>query len=187
VPEPREAGEAPADGSILFVGSLEPVKDPALLVRAAARLPGVPSITFAGDGSLRPVLQRQVADLGLAERVRFLGHVRRSDLPERYRSAALLAVTSRHEGQSMAAVEAAACGVPVVGPRVGVVPDLGDGVLVVPPGDEDALTTALARVLDDPVLRATMASAARAAALRRFDIVRTSAALLADYDRLAAR
>ena len=54
----------------------------------------------------------------------------------------LLLVTSRHEGQSMVAVEAAASGIPVVGTRVGVLPDLGSGALTVPLGDEAGLVAA---------------------------------------------
>ena len=97
--------------------------------RVFARLaPGRPDLRLdiVGDGSLRPAVEREVERLGLGGRVRFPGQVARARMPDRYRGAALLAVTSRHEGQSMVAVEAAACGLPVVGTRVGVLPDLGE-------------------------------------------------------------
>ena len=93
------------------------------------------------------------AQLGVGDRVSFLGQVPRNEMPARYRAARLLLVTSRHEGQSMVAVEAAASGIPVVGTRVGVLPDLGSGALTVPLGDEAALVTAAAMVLDDPARR----------------------------------
>ena len=90
-----------------------------------------------------PDLEASIAGTALAGRVRFAGQLPRDEMPARYRSATLLAVTSRHEGQSMVAVEAAASGLPVVGTRVGVLPDLGDGATTVPVGDEAGLADAL--------------------------------------------
>ena len=84
----------------------------------------------------------------------------------------------------MVAVEAAASGLPVVGMRVGVLPDLGAGAVVVPVGDQTSLTAAIAAVLDDPVHAATMRVAGRLAASERFDLDRTSAALLSRYEGL---
>jgi glycosyltransferase involved in cell wall biosynthesis len=107
-------------------------------------------------------------------------------MPARYRAATLLAVTSRHEGQSMVAVEAAACGLPVVGLRVGVLADLGDGALAVPAGDETALMGAIGSVLDDPRRAAAMAAAGRTIAEDHFDLERTSAALLERYEMLVS-
>jgi glycosyltransferase involved in cell wall biosynthesis len=99
-----------------------------------------------------------------------------------------LVVSSRHESQSMVAVEAAASGIPVVGTQVGVLPDLGDGALTVPVGDAGApvatLAAAMATVFDDPTLAARMGAAGRAAAVARFDIERTVADLLERYDGL---
>jgi glycosyltransferase involved in cell wall biosynthesis len=176
-------------GTILYVASLEPVKDPALMLRVFARLaaerPGL-RLEIVGDGSLRPGLEREVVRLGLRERVAFAGQVPREAMPGRYRAATLLAVTSRHEGQSMVAVEAAASGLAVVGLRVGVLPDLGDGALAVPAGDEDALVAAIGSVLDDPSRAAAMAAAGRLVAKDHFDLDRTSAALLARYETLVS-
>ena len=87
----------------------------------------------------------------------------------------------------MVAVEAAASGLPVVGTRVGVLPDLGEGALTVPVGDEAGLVDALASVLDDPRRAAAMGMAGRRAAEDRFDLDRTSAALLAEYETLVSR
>ena len=98
---------------------------------------------------------------GLGERVRFLGQVPRAAMPERYRSATVLVVTSRHEGQSMVAVEAAASGLPVVGTRVGVLPDLGGGAVTVAPDDASGLADAIGSVLDDAGRAAAMGAAGR--------------------------
>src|SRR4029079_7178540 len=119
--------------------------------------------------------------------VRLPVQLARSTMPIRYRGAALLAVTSRHEGQSMVAVEAAACGLPVVGTRVGVLPDLGDGAMTAPVGDETGLADALAAVLDDRGRAARMAAAGRTVAVARFDLERTTTDLLERYAGLVRR
>jgi glycosyltransferase involved in cell wall biosynthesis len=187
---PAELPGPPAAQTILFAGSLEPVKDPATMLRVFGRLaagrPGL-SLELVGDGRLRAGLEASVAGTVLAERVRFSGHIARNEMPGRYRSATVLAITSRHEGQSMVAVEAAASGLPVVGGRVGILPDLGDAALIVPVGDEAALADALAAVLDDPVRAARMAAAGRATAVARFDLGGTAADLLRRYDELVTR
>jgi glycosyltransferase involved in cell wall biosynthesis len=178
------------DSRILFVGSLEPVKDPVTLLNAFALVAaGRPQVRLdvVGVGRLRPDLDRLVAQLGLGERVRFMGHVPRSALPAVYRTASLLAITSRHEAQSMVAVEAAASGLPVVGTNVGILPDLGKGARTVPVGDVTGLATALAEIVDDGVLAAAMGAAARAEAAENFDLERTSAATLDLYARLMQR
>jgi glycosyltransferase involved in cell wall biosynthesis len=181
--------DAPAPGAatILFVGSLEPVKDPAAMLRAfatlASRRPAL-RLEIVGDGRLRSELEGLGRGLGIGDRVHFAGHLPRGRMPDIYRSSSLLAVTSRHEGQSMVAVEAAASGLPIVGTAVGVLPDLGGGALTVPVGDEAGLVAALASVLDDPLLAARMAAEARAVAVARFDLERTAADMLAHYDAL---
>jgi glycosyltransferase involved in cell wall biosynthesis len=183
------APAGPAPQTVLFAGSLEPVKDPGAMLRVFARLaadrPGL-QLELAGDGRLRPSLETAVATAGLGGRVRFAGHLGRPALAERYRAATVLAITSRHEGESMVAVEAAASGLPVVGTRVGIVPDLGAAATSVAIGDETALAAAIAAVLDDPGLAARMGAAGRAAAIARFDIERTAADLLERYDALVS-
>ena len=173
--------------TILWVGSFEPVKDPAAMLRVFARLaadrPDL-RLEMVGEGRLRGAVQRDADGLGLGERVRFPGQLPRSAMPDRYRAAALLAVTSRHEGQSMVAVEAAACGLPVIGTRVGVLPDLAEAATTVAVGDEAGLAAAIATILDDPARAAAAGAAARRAAETRFDIDRTAQALLATYESL---
>ena len=110
----RPAADAPDTAArVLAVGSLVPVKDPVLLLRAFARVrtPGA-ELMIAGVGPMRAGLERLAARLAVADRVRFLGAVARDELPDLYRSARALAVSSRHEAQCMVAVEAAACGLP---------------------------------------------------------------------------
>ncbi len=129
---------------LLHVGTLTPVKDHALLLRALAsvRRQGVPAtLELAGDGPLRPWLERLVHDLDLDLSVRFRGEVDHAALPDVYRAADVCVVSSRHEAQCMAALEAAACGVTVVGTRVGVLPELTTALA--PVGDTGALADAI--------------------------------------------
>src|SRR4029079_16600772 len=119
--------------------------------------------------------------------VRLPVQLARSTMPIRYRGAALLAVTPRREGQSMVWVEAAACGLPVVGTRVGVLPDLSDAALTVPVGDDPALATAIGALLADPVRMAAMGRVARHIAETRFDLDATSTALFDRYEALVRR
>ncbi|MEO6349350.1 MAG: glycosyltransferase [Candidatus Limnocylindrales bacterium] len=174
--------------SILFVGSLEPVKDPFLMLRSFADVAAQGSearLVVAGDGRLRDELESETERRGISDRVSFRGQVPRDQMPALYRSASVLCVTSRHEAQSMAAVEAAACGLPIVGTRVGVLPDLGAAALIVP-GTESELSKALLRVLDEPT-RARMSAAAREVAERDYEIGLTSARLERLYEEVLRR
>lgn len=147
---------------LVFAGSLTPVKDPVLLLRSFARVdvPGV-TLEIVGDGPMRGDLERLAAVLGVADRVRFQGAVPRERMADILRGAAALVVTSHHEAQSMVAVEAAACGVPVAGTPVGVVPELvRAGAAAVAAGRRpSAVAAAIADVLDQSrwSLRATAA------------------------------
>ena len=187
---PAVAPDSERPATVLFVGSLEPVKDPALAVRVFAALagdrPGL-RLDVVGEGRLRGDLERLARRLGVGDRTSFAGQVPRADMPARYGAASLLLVTSRHEGQSMVAVEAAASGIPIVGTRVGVLPDLGSGALTVPLGDEPGLVSAAALVLDDPARAAAMGAAGRSAAIARYDLDRTSTDLMARYATLVSR
>jgi len=87
----------------------------------------------------------------------------------------------------MVAVEAAACGLPVVGAAVGILPDLDEGARTVAPGDDAAFAAALAAVLDDPTLASAIGAAGRSVVLERFDLDRTAAATLDAYERLIDR
>jgi glycosyltransferase involved in cell wall biosynthesis len=113
------AGEAPREaesGGLLAIGRLVPQKNYALMLAALGRLREISwRLDILGDGPLRPQLERQARDLGIADRVRFRGYV--SDpLPYLRRASALL-LTSRWEGQGAVLLEALACGCPVVATR----------------------------------------------------------------------
>lgn len=144
---------------LLHVGSLSPVKDQTLLLdalsRVTSRLPDV-HLHVVGTGPLRASLERQAATLGLTSHVTFHGHVPHDRLPAYYRTSDLVVVSSRFESQSMVVLEAAACGVPVVGTAVGILPELAPATRAVPVGEAQALAEAIAACAADPALLAGM-------------------------------
>jgi glycosyltransferase involved in cell wall biosynthesis len=109
---------------LLSVASFTAVKNHALLLRAIAQTPNV-SLQLAGTGPLEPDLRTLARQLNVSDRVEFLGNVIHETLPTVYYHADAFVQTSRHEAQGLAVLEAAACGRPVVGTPVGVLPEMG--------------------------------------------------------------
>lgn len=166
------------------VGRFSSEKGLDVLVRAAARLPGV-QLVLVGDGPQRPELERLVDDLGVRDRVLLTGWV---DEPRAYLAGLdLLVLPSRLEGFPLAIVEAMLARLPVVASRVGSVPEAvldGETGVLVPSGDEAALAAAVAMLLADPGLRARLGGRGRELALRRFTPRVAAAAFEALYEDL---
>ncbi|MCU0499245.1 MAG: glycosyltransferase family 4 protein [Anaerolineae bacterium] len=133
---------------LIQVGSLMGVKGHATLFRALQQLPDC-TLDLIGTGYEREQLIELTAHLGIADRVRFLGMIPHRTLPSHYRKAALNVLPSRHEGQGMVTLEAAACGVPTVGTRVGLLPDLPEVGIAVPVDDVDQLAEAIRLMLSE--------------------------------------
>ena len=110
--------------------------------------------------------------LGLTDAVQFVSGVTTERIVELYAQSEVACVPSLYEGFSLPAVEAMACGVPVVATTGGAVPEVvgrdNETGLLVPPGDPSALATAILRALADPELRARLGAAGRERALTRF-------------------
>jgi glycosyltransferase involved in cell wall biosynthesis len=172
---------------LLHVASLSPVKDQATLLRALAlvaeELPDV-HLRIVGDGPLRNALGAQAEALGLAAQVSLDGAVAHDHLPELYRAADLFVLSSRYESQSLAALEAAACGCPVAGTAVGLLPELAAPQYLAPPGDAQALAAAMLRLLSDPAARQQASEAVYARVAQQFALHRTAPALAALYQTL---
>lgn len=130
---------------VAFVGTIEPRKNVAGLVRAAARLdPSVQLVLAGQDGWGTEEVATAIVDAGMGERVRRLGYVPDDVVPALYRRAAAVAYPAFEEGFGLPVVEALACGAAVVTTDGSVMADLaGVAALLVPPGDDDALAAAL--------------------------------------------
>ena len=162
---PAPGGPPPGLLTVLSVGRFAPQKNIAGLLRAAAeaaRKVGRPfRLELVGDGPERESLRILAQALGLADRVTFLPWQSREALVARYQGAHLFALPSFQEGMPNVALEAMACGLPILGTRIGGTEELvtdGENGLLVPSGDEAALAAALAALLDDDALRARMGS-----------------------------
>ena len=163
----RAVWKIPAEGTVaLFCAKLQRWKGPLDLLEAFARA-NVPNsyLVFAGDGPERSNLDRRATELGLADRVRFLGFLNQSQLPSAYCAADLFVLPSLFEPFGLVVNEAMLCGLPVaVSDRVGAKFDLvrpDENGYVFPAGDIEALAAILRQILPNPEKRARMGAAAR--------------------------
>ncbi len=152
---PRE-GAAPGPLRVGFLGRIEKGKGGELLLRAFARAfpKGKETLSFAGDGAERIHLAALSVFLRIPERCAFLGRLAQPVVPEFLRSLDLVAVpTVRDEPFGIVAVEAAACGLPVLASSVGGLAETvvhGETGLLLPPGDIESWPRALRELADDP-------------------------------------
>jgi glycosyltransferase involved in cell wall biosynthesis len=158
---------------LVYVGGFNPHKRVDRIVRAHARLvagqTGDPIFlllvgTTSGDvfhGELDQI-RRVIADAGTGDLVRWTGFVPDEELRHLHSGALALLLASESEGFGLPAVEAAACGAPVIATTASPLPQLleGGGIFI-PPGDEDALTAALVRLAGNEALRRSFGAQAR--------------------------
>ena len=183
-------GLPPDEQVVVFVGRIQPLKAPDVLLRAVARLPALRVVIAggpSGSGLAAPDgLIRLAEELGIAGRVTFLPPQSREQLANLYRAADVVAVPSYSESFGLVAVEAQACGTPVLAAAVGGLPvAVRDGVsgVLVDGHDPGNWAAALAGLLArEPADLASMSAAAVAHAAT-FSWEHTVDALLASYDR----
>jgi glycosyltransferase involved in cell wall biosynthesis len=137
---------------VLFVGRLAKDKEIDILIRAMNLLDQQPPVNLllVGKGDDRPRLEALVDELDLRDCVHFLGFVPEQDLPALYRASDIFAIASTCEVQSLPTLQAVATGLPVVAANAMALPELvqdgGNGYLV-PPGDPQAISNAVACIL----------------------------------------
>jgi glycosyltransferase involved in cell wall biosynthesis len=135
----------------LFVGGIQPRKDPLAAVEALALVDGALKLVVVGPekrggDEVRSAVRR----LGLEQRVELAGHVERDELASLYRGAACLVFPSRYEGFGLPVLEAMASGTPVVAASAGAVPEVaGDAAILVEPGDPAAIAAGIELALAD--------------------------------------
>ena len=155
-----------------FLGSLNGSKGIDVLIGASSRIAKRRAVRLAvaGDGPLRPQVEHAAA--GGALPIAFLGRLAPAEVPAFLAAVDVLAVPSYDEGLPRAVLEGMAMEVPVVASSVGGIPEAvenGASGLLVTPGDEEALATAVERVLDDPALASRLGRAARGRVLDDFN------------------
>ncbi|MEC9293938.1 MAG: glycosyltransferase [Chloroflexota bacterium] len=155
--------------NILFVGRLEPLKGVDNLFRAVASLENLKSITLSvvgGDGNSQEKrrLQALAKKMRLNQTVHFLGPIPQEELPIYYNAADVCVLPSYYESFGFAALEASACGKPVIASEVGglrTIVNHGRTGFLVPPKRMDLIAERLCELLDDDLLRARMGAAGR--------------------------
>lgn len=181
----RARPDAPVETPrIVAAGQLIPLKAYDVLLCALGSLAAEGrkfEFLLAGIGPEQAHLEELAGQLGLKQRVTFLGGV--EDVPALLAEAHLLVHPSRSEGLSNTILEAMAEGLPVVATSVGGTPEIiedGRNGLLVPPNSPKALTEAIRRLLDDPGLRARLGAAALASVREQC----SPAAVTAQYERI---
>jgi D-inositol-3-phosphate glycosyltransferase len=196
-PQARRALGLAEDAEVLlFVGRIQPLKGADVALHALAAMAGHPTaqlLVVGGPSGPRgeehaAFLRKLASDLGVADRVQFVDPQPHELLSTHYRAADVCVVPSRSESFGLVALEAAACGTPVVASAVGGLTTLVErnrtGYLVEHP-DPEEFAVSVSRILEDPELadRLSVASAVRA---RRYTWAQAAASLRRTYEELAA-
>lgn len=179
-------GAGPAR-DIICVGRLSPEKGHLGLLEAFAAVAAegfAADLLLVGDGPDRASVETRCAELGLSDRVQFLGRLDEVATLAQIARAKLLVLPSFMEGLPIVLMEAMALGVPVIASRVAGVPELiedGREGLLFRPGDWADLTDKLRTMLDDESGRRGMIDAARAKVRGEFDVAKAVAPLISIF------
>ena len=183
----RAAVASPGESVLSHVSNFREVKRVADVVRifagVAARRPA--RLLLAGDGPEACAAHEMAEACGVAERVHFLGE--QEDVERVYAASDIFLLPSEQESFGLAALEALACGVPVVGTRSGGLPEVvrdGDTGFLVEVGETDAAVARCLRLLDDEPMRLRFGASARADAVERFAEADVVARYTAIYERV---
>lgn len=157
----QRMGVQPNDWVVTVVGRFHPIKGHIYLINAVPSVPDAVFV-FAGEGAERSTLEARARELGIAHRLRFVGHV--ADVPSLLAGTNAFALPSLSEGLSNALMEAMAMACPIVATNVGGNSELvehGRTGLLVPPANTAALAAALNELRQNPTRAAQLGLAAR--------------------------
>lgn len=176
---------------VLGVGRLHPQKNFGLFLEVASELTRrghAMEFRIAGTGPEEVQLRTQARELGIADRVQFLGHIH--DTRQLYASADALLMTSKFEGTPLTILEAMAMRLPIVAPRLDGIGEVlrneTDALLIEPP-ERDDFVAALERLAADPALASSMAQSAEERVQRSFSAQAMASQVESIYDRMLSR
>lgn len=186
------AGAARVPGRVFATASADvPLKGlvPLLEAMARVRVSRPAELVVVGKPRKNGGVREAITRLGLEGHVRFVSGIEDRELVELYSQAEVAVVPSLYEGFSFPAVEAMACGVPLVATTAGALPEVvgGQGGLMVPPGDPPALAAAIGLALDDADLRRRLGGEGRARAIEHFSWRRAARQTVEEYRSVLAR
>jgi glycosyltransferase involved in cell wall biosynthesis/nucleoside-diphosphate-sugar epimerase len=171
--------------SIVMIARFAEQKDHTLAIQACQYLPPQVKMVFVGDGHLLPRAKKLAADLGVTDRIEFLGN--RLNVPEILANSQVCLLLSHYEGLPISILEGMRAGLPVVASNVGGVSEQvidGQNGILVPREDLDATVTALMKLVNEPKLRQSMGMESRKLFLNNFHIDRTISQTQQVYDSL---
>ena len=184
-PDPAEKR---SDREILCVGrASDPNKGIRTLIRAFGRLPADLRLTLIDNDHPENDVFKWAREAGVAERLRVTGRVETDELVRHYRRAALVVVPSRFEGFGLPAVEAMACGTPVVACRAGALPEVMDiaaGGVLVEKDSPEALAAGIASLMDAPERREALGRIGRERVEQAFSWRGVAAATADGYEEV---
>ncbi|MGB1289321.1 MAG: glycosyltransferase family 4 protein, partial [Aggregatilineales bacterium] len=176
--------------TIGYIGRLVEEKGVQDILQAAGQLKGDWHLRLVGSGPLKETLMQQAETLNIAERITWIDWIASTEMPSQYHQVDVLILPSLtrpnwKEQFGRVLVEAMASGVPLIGSDSGAIPGvMGDGGLVIPEGDVDALLDALQRLHDDTNLRKMLAKNGRKRALVHFTHQSIAQATVSVYQKM---
>lgn len=178
-------------GRIMTTASADvPMKGVRPLLEAIAKVRTERDVELVVIGRAREIAKRSIAELDLADCVRFETGISDEELIRLYAEAEVAVVPSLYEGFSLPAAEAMACGVPLVATTGGAIPEVvgtsGETGVLVEPGNPDALAQGILQVLNDREFAATIGAAGRERVLSRFTWRACAEGTAAEYRRYLA-
>lgn len=184
---------SPSVPRLLFIGSLDPRKNPLGLLQACEPLlrEGRCTLTLIGQSNPDDPYVREVSRLASSlPGVETIGFIGRDELAGHFSRSSLLVLPTFEDNCPMVVLEAMAAGLPVAASEVGGIPDLihhGEDGLLFAPHDPSAIRACIGRLISDPALRSAMGTRARAKALAKFHPKEIAAAHVRIYQEVLKR